>query len=125
MHNNHHGVIDCFVDLAKRMGKDVTTISENEIDVENIEARRRLCDGVDLVISMGGDHAFLKSQALLWDQTIPIMGINTNRNKWAGALNSHSIDFSSKEEQALKLLEQLDCASSVSFEKRSRILFER
>ena len=65
IHDNHHGVINCFIDIAKRMGKDVTCVSEEDINVDNIDASRRLTDGIDLVVSMGGDHAFLKAQSLL------------------------------------------------------------
>ena len=28
----HHSAVDCFVDLARRMGKDVKLVAENEID---------------------------------------------------------------------------------------------
>ena len=29
-HNAHHSVVNCFVDLAKRMGKDITLIAEED-----------------------------------------------------------------------------------------------
>ena len=62
-HNTHHGVIDCFVDLAKRMGKTVQVVPEDELTgfVGNEFGRLELLDGVDLVVSMGGDHTFLKA----------------------------------------------------------------
>lgn len=75
-------MIDCFVDVAKRMGKDVRVISDKEINAESVqmeEKKKQLCDSFDLVVSMGSDYAFLKSQALLWDSSIPIMGITTDR----------------------------------------------
>mmetsp|Transcript_11552 Transcript_11552/g.15610 ORF Transcript_11552/g.15610 Transcript_11552/m.15610 type:complete len:83 (+) Transcript_11552:204-452(+) len=66
-HIAHHGVVNCFVDVAKRMGKEVVVLPEDMLDCECEESRRKLCDGVDLIVSMGGDHTFLKSQQLVWD----------------------------------------------------------
>ena len=57
-------MIDCFVDVAKRMGKDVRVISDKEINAESVqmeEKKKLLCDSFDLVVSMGSDYAFLKS----------------------------------------------------------------
>ena len=54
-------MIKCFVDIAKRMGKEVRLISEEELAPENFEESKQLLDGIDLVVSMGADHAFLKS----------------------------------------------------------------
>lgn len=124
-HNAHYGVINCFTDIAKRMGKEVVLVPEDELNTEDEEVRKRLCDGVDFVVSMGGDHTFLKSQALLWDQSIPILGINTNRDVFEGVLNTHWIDFGKKEEQASNLLYAMEDPEAVGYEKRSRILFER
>lgn len=47
------------------MGKEVYVVPDCEIDPECEEERKRLTDGVDMVISMGGDHTFLKSSALI------------------------------------------------------------
>ena len=124
-HIAHHGVINCFVDLAKRMGKRVKVVPEDELKLENEEERLKLMDGVDLVVSMGGDHTFLKSQALLQAQDIPIIGINTNRDVFEGALNTEWIDFGKKEEHAMNLLESIEDDGGVVYEKRSRLLFER
>lgn len=124
-HNAHYGVINCFTDIAKRMGKEVVLVPEDELNTEDEEARKRMCDGVDFVVSMGGDHTFLKSQALLWDSEIPILGINTNRDVFEGVLNTHWIDFGKKEEQTSNLLYAMEDREALGFEKRSRILFER
>lgn len=124
-HIAHHGVINCFVDVARKMGKEVQVIPEDELKLLSEEQRKSLCDNVNLIVSMGGDHTFLKSQALVWDKSIPIVGINTNRDVFTGALNTQHIDFGQKEEQTTELLEQMDDDSCIWFEKRSRILFER
>ena len=52
---------------------------------------------VDCVVSLGGDHTFLKASSLIWDRMVPILGINTNRRIYAGALNHHYIDPSDRE----------------------------
>ena len=46
------------VEFAKKMGKDVTVVSEDDLSLDDEE---RLMDNTDLVISMGGDHTFLRS----------------------------------------------------------------
>ena len=74
---------------------------------------------------MGGDRTFLKAQSLIWNNTLPIMGINTNRDEFVGALHNHFIDYGMKEQQSINLLEQMENDYAVTFEKRSRLLFER
>jgi len=110
------------VDIAKRMGKEVTVVAEDDI-LETATANE-LCPNVDMVVSMGGDHTFLRSQALLPDRTVPIVGINTRRGTFEGVLNTQYIDHEFKETMTTNLLELLEDESAVSYEKRSRILFE-
>ena len=121
-HNDHHGVINTFVDYAKRMGKEVTVIAEDDI-LETATANE-LCPDVDMVVSMGGDHTFLRAQALLPDRTVPIIGLNTKRGTFEGVLNTQHIDYEFRETMSANLLEMLEDESAVSYEKRSRILFE-
>ena len=75
-------------------------------------------------MSMGSDNTFLRSQALTWNDTIPILGINTNRQVYEGVLNSAYIDPGKKEEHSFDVLSELDDLRSVKYEKRSRLLFE-
>ena len=53
------------------------------------------------------------------------MGVNTNRDVFTGALNTEWIDYGKKEEHSMDILESIESASSIAYEKRSRILFER
>ena len=62
------------------MGKEVTVVPDDEMDPEDEEERKRLCDGVDMVVSLGGDHTFLKSSALIHSQNVPFMGISTTND---------------------------------------------
>ena len=56
-HRAHHGVINCFVDLARRMGKDVRVVAEDQLDMGDSS----MIQDIELVVAMGGDHTFLKS----------------------------------------------------------------
>ena len=107
------------------MGKEVYVVPDCEIDPEDEEERKRLTDGVDMVISMGGDHTFLKSSALIQNQDIPIMGISTTSDYTMGALNIIGIDPFHQRTDVNKILEQIENPDAISFEKRSRIHFER
>ena len=80
---------------------------------------------VDCVVSLGGDHTFLRASSLIWDSKTPILGINTNRDVYTGVLNSHYIDHRKREKHAALLLETMEDDHSLAYEKRSRILYER
>ena len=68
------------------MGKEVVVKSEEDATIEDMH-------GVDCVVSLGGDHTFLRASALIWDRRIPILGINTNKDVYTGVLNPHWIDY--------------------------------
>ena len=91
-HNTNQEAIRLFAKRAKYMDKDIYVVPDCEIDPEDDEERKRLIDGVDMVISMGGDHTFLKSSALIRNQDIPIMGVSTTSDYTQGALNIIGID---------------------------------
>ena len=100
------------------MGKEVTVKTEISATEEDVEE-------ADLVVSLGGDHTFLRASALIQNSSTPIMGINTARNVYTGALNSQFIDHENREEHSMEILESMEDASAVEFKKRSRILYER
>ena len=117
-HEEHHAVIDCFRNYAKKMGKEIVEKSEEDISAEDMRE-------VDCVVAMGGDHTFLRASALIWDRKIPILGINTNRNVYTGVLNPHFIDYKDMERHAALLLETMEDDHAVGYDKRSRIMYER
>ena len=117
-HAEHHSCIDTFKAFAQKMGKQVIEKSEDDCTVEDME-------GVDCVVAMGGDHTFLRAQALIWNRQIPILGVNTNRHVYMGALSPHYIDYDKRERHAAMLLESLEDDYSRSYEKRTRILYQR
>lgn len=117
-HAEHHGVIDTFAEMAKKMGKEVIIKPDKEATQEDAA-------NVDLVVSLGGDHTFLRASALIWNRMTPILGINTNKDVYTGVLNPHFIDYSKREKHAEQLLSLMDDDYSLSYEKRARLLYER
>lgn len=104
--------------MAERMGKQVRVVSEADVTERDLE-------GVDLVVSMGGDKCFLKAQSILENGRIPILGINSNPARYFGALNNHTIDFDTRNEQAEAILETIEDEHNVEFERRTRLVFQR
>ena len=122
-HTTHHSVISTFVEQAKKMGKKVVVVPEDELDHNAV--LKDVCPETDMVVSMGGDHTFLRAQALIQDRRVPIMGINTCREKFEGILNTQYIDYDERLEHATRLLEKVEDESAFTYEKRSRVLFEQ
>ena len=60
-HKEHHAVIDTFTDIAKKMGKEVVIRGEEDATLEDMR-------DVDCVVSLGGDHTFLRASSLIWDR---------------------------------------------------------
>ncbi len=111
-------MIDCFKSYAEKMGKEVVERSETDVGPDDMR-------DVDCVVSLGGDHTFLRASALIWDRKVPILGINTNRDVYTGVLNPHFIDHDQMERHSALLLETMEDDHAVGYDKRSRILFER
>ena len=82
-------------------------------------------DGVDCVVSLGGDHTFLRASALVWDRRIPILGISTNRDVDIGVLNTHWIDYEHRQKHSEWILGHMMDDHAISFENRTRFLYER
>jgi len=77
-------VLDIFENNLKKAGKDVTrkyVINVTEDDIKDN----------DLVMTLGGDSTFLRAAAGIKDQSIPIIGINTDPRFSQGMLNSVKI----------------------------------
>lgn len=83
-------MIDSFKGLAERMGKQVVVKVDSEVDLEDMK-------DVDCVVSLGGDHTFLRASALIWNRMIPILGINTNKDVYTGVLNPHFVDYNKRD----------------------------
>eukprot|EP00353_Schmidingerella_taraikaensis_P010392 CAMPEP_0185593234 /NCGR_PEP_ID=MMETSP0434-20130131/70826_1 /TAXON_ID=626734 ORGANISM="Favella taraikaensis, Strain Fe Narragansett Bay" /NCGR_SAMPLE_ID=MMETSP0434 /ASSEMBLY_ACC=CAM_ASM_000379 /LENGTH=114 /DNA_ID=CAMNT_0028219685 /DNA_START=193 /DNA_END=538 /DNA_ORIENTATION=+ len=83
------------------MGKEVVVRAEADATVDDME-------GVDCVVALGGDHTFLRASALIWDRSIPILGVNTNRHVYMGVLSPHFVDYEKREQHTVKLLETME-----------------
>mmetsp|Transcript_14972 Transcript_14972/g.20304 ORF Transcript_14972/g.20304 Transcript_14972/m.20304 type:complete len:165 (+) Transcript_14972:297-791(+) len=100
------------------MGKEVVVRAEADATVDDME-------GVDCVVALGGDHTFLRASALIWDRSIPILGVNTNRHVYMGVLSPHFVDYEKREQHTVKLLETMEDDYARAYERRTRILYER
>lgn len=65
-------------------------------------------NGVDLVISLGGDHTYLKASSLAKTSSVPILGIDTNEAFAHSQLSGNSMNFKYSKENAEKILKALD-----------------
>jgi len=109
--------VDTFLQFAKSTGKDIRVKLDNELKEDDAK-------GIDLVISLGGDHTYLRASAMAKTSGVPILGIDTNEAFAHGQLSSNSINFRHSKEIAEKLLKCLDQPDKREFKKRTRILFE-
>ena len=100
------------------MGKEVVVKNE-------LTATKKDVENADLVISLGGDHTFLRTSSLVQDSSTPIMGITTNRDMYTGALNGQYIDHKHRAQQSEKMLELMEDEASTTFKTRSRMMYER
>lgn len=92
LHARHFDVLNNFRIKAEAMNKEVVVKNE-------LTATKKDVEKADLVISLGGDHTFLRTSAIIEDST-PIVGITTNRDMYTGALNGHFIDHKHRAEQS-------------------------
>jgi len=76
----------------------------------------------DCLITLGGDHTFLKSSALIKDDK-PIMGVNTNPSYYNGALCLNYVNYRKRNRLLPMMIEALNDPDSVSILKRSRVAF--
>lgn len=111
-------MIDVFVEMSRKMGRVVTVKSEDDVEQDDMR-------DIDIVVSLGGDHTFLRSAALIWDSAVPILGINTYSAMYTGALNTCSINYHNRFKEAENILEAMEDEHWVDFEKRTRIHYER
>jgi NAD kinase len=63
---------------------------------------------IDLVVALGGDHTYLRASAMATNQSVPLLGIDTNEAFAHGHLGGNVINFKHKKEIAENLLKCLD-----------------
>ena len=81
-------------------------IKEHEIQGDEM-------DNHDMLVTLGGDHTFLKGSALVKDNK-PILGMNTNPSYYNGALCVNYINYKKKNRLLPMMIESLDDPDSVT-----------
>ena len=65
--------------LEEELSKSLNQKGLNSDSTKTFSSHKHLKEGVDLMISVGGDGTFLKSVDYVRDSEIPVLGINTGR----------------------------------------------
>lgn len=78
-HRHHYNALDTLVSFLKKRGVDVAVVSRSDFDHDKLTA-------VDAVITAGGDGTFLQAAGWIKNNSIPVIGFNTDPNRSQGHL---------------------------------------
>ena len=95
--------------LEEELSKSLNQKGLNSDSTKTFSSHKHLKEGVDLMISVGGDGTFLKSVDYVRDSEIPVLGINTGRLGFLANVAKDQI------QEALSLIK----AKKYIFQKRS------
>jgi NAD+ kinase len=95
--------------LEEELSKSLNQKGLNSDSTKTFSSHEHLKEGVDLMISVGGDGTFLKSVDYVRDSEIPVLGINTGRLGFLANVAKDQI------QEALSLIK----AKKYIFQKRS------
>lgn len=95
--------------LEEDLSKSLKLKGFNSDSTKTFSSHKHLKEGVDLMISVGGDGTFLKSVDYVRDSEIPVLGINTGRLGFLANVAKDQI------QEALSLIK----AKKYIFQKRS------
>ena len=95
--------------LEEELSKSLNQKWLNSDSTKTFSSHKHLKEGVDLMISVGGDGTFLKSVDYVRDSEIPVLGINTGRLGFLANVAKDQI------QEALSLIK----AKKYIFQKRS------
>jgi len=98
--------------LEEELSKSLNQKGLNSDSTKTFSSHEHLKEGVDLMISVGGDGTFLKSVDYVRDSEIPVLGINTGRLGFLANVAKDQI------QEALSLIK----AKKYIFQKRSLLI---
>ena len=98
--------------LEEELSKSLNQKGLNSDSTKTFSSHKHLKEGVDLMISVGGDGTFLKSVDYVRDSEIPVLGINTGRLGFLANVAKDQI------QEALCLIK----AKKYIFQKRSLLI---
>jgi len=91
------GVIDTFVKAGIAAGHNI--ICKQECEVSREDAK-----DADLLVTLGGDHTFLLASSLIKNNETPLLGLNTYREMFTGALTTGGIDYRHRQREIERIL---------------------
>jgi NAD+ kinase len=99
--NIHITVADAIIEKVKSSGRDVRVKRDYQLIPEDFEDR-------DVIFSLGGDGTFLKTASMISDNTLPVLGVNTDPTRSVGHLCSRKVSFHDRNSDIDNLFKYVD-----------------
>ena len=99
--NIHITVADAIIDKVKSSGRDVRVKRDYQLVPEDFEER-------DLIFSLGGDGTFLKTASMIHDNTMPVLGVNTDPTRSVGHLCNRKVSFNDRNSDIETMFKYID-----------------
>ncbi len=62
----------------------------------------------DMIFSLGGDGTFLKTASMIKDNTLPVLGVNTDPTRSVGHLCSRKVSFNHRDSDIETMFKYID-----------------
>ena len=99
--NIHITVADAVIDKVRASGRDVRVKRDYQLVPEDFAER-------DLIFSLGGDGTFLKTASMIKDNTLPVLGVNTDPTRSVGHLCSRKVSFNDRDADIETMFKYID-----------------
>lgn len=107
----HSIVANSVIEATKASGREVKVRADYLATKQDFE-------DVDLVMSLGGDGTFLKTASQITTNRLPILGINTDPSRSAGALTTRKVNYERLESDIKKIFIHLDRENFEYFDRQ-------
>ena len=99
--NIHITVADAVIDKVRASGRDVRVKRDYQLVPEDFADR-------DMIFSLGGDGTFLKTASMIKDNTLPVLGVNTDPTRSVGHLCSRKVSFDDRDTDIDTMFKYID-----------------
>jgi len=99
--NIHITVADAIIEKVKLSGRDVKVKRDYQLVAEDFVER-------DMIFSLGGDGTFLKTASMIKDNTLPVLGVNTDPTRSVGHLCSRKVSFNDRDSDIETMFKYID-----------------
>ena len=99
--NIHITVADAIIEKVKSTGRDVRVKRDYQLIPEDFEDR-------DVIFSLGGDGTFLKTASMIFDNPLPVLGVNTDPTRSVGHLCSRKVSFHDRNSDIETMFKYID-----------------